>query len=334
MSAGPRIPKSAKLKINEISLACWDKSPEELLDPIKKAIGRLVGRMPVDRTILNYISSARQGEPSPFDKAWGLGIPIEYGIPIEANNDLLNIRRWGIAVDRTFTIREAKWAARLRGTVPPSQLLKEAFTYATRERACELLRMKKVYTDDLDAELALRINDWSATAIHFMAKEMGILARPAKKEIIEALKKGIIPVEEELTLKSLPQELAARFITDDLDSSWLTYPAGKAVEYRLGLKCRHGTELVEGADILYALCLRRLTKGSRWEDMSVEAKGKVAECLHDEVVDWLRKSPEQYADESLFWFKRRILSLLFSPSKELFKQVGLEEGAEKQGGKP
>lgn len=271
-----------------------------------------------------------------LDKPWTLSESISRNIPAEATNDLLKIRLWCLVVGRTFTIREAKWVAYLRGVVPPGTLLSNAYTYAIRERACDLVKMEGSYTDDLDTRLSLSDMEES-WMLYATAARMGVIPR-STNESLKALKKAY----EEATSEALPylsrslQELEARLITEEegRDSSWLAYPVGKAVEYRLGLKCEHSIKLLENADMMYAMWLRELSKGAKWGEMPEKAKEEVAERLHTEIAGWSEKRQEQRGDETLHWFKR-MFGDPCKPSGELFRQVGLKEDSEdKQGGTP
>lgn len=110
----------------------------------------------------------RPPEIKRLDEEWSLGASDEKGISTEATADLLDVWKHCLAIGHTFTIREAKWVARIHTVIKASQniyqyrgalLFGYAHEYAIRERISEILD-SPMYTRDLDGNLCFKERDW------------------------------------------------------------------------------------------------------------------------------------------------------------------------------
>jgi hypothetical protein len=124
---------------------------------------------------------------SPLEELWSLGIGESFGISADATADLLAIWRRSIIGGTTFTIRQAIWAARIRGAVqvlPPKNRVEEIYgwaaAYAANHRVAEVLG-KPIDTSFLDSNLAFMNEDglfdwdqwWLATNLGAFPKSGG-----------------------------------------------------------------------------------------------------------------------------------------------------------------
>lgn len=265
-----------------------------------------------------------------LEAPWSLAKSLAYGISPEATPALLRIRRWCIVMGTVFTIREARWAAHLRGTVPAAELASVAYRYATRERACELLKTRGTYTDDLDAELALSGLSLKADPrqrwVYSTALRTGAVAQPLDSNSVTELAEAIRDAPES------EDQLIARYLTrkQELHALLRERPPGEAVEYYLGLTAHDDSKLDQSADEVYALWLRKLRKGPQWRHMSLEAKNKIARRLRDEVTNAYQSWQEQRTSGTVHWWDA-IMGPRWEPSERLLGMVGIDEGTKRWG---
>ena len=93
--------------------------------------------------------------PKPEDKPWSIGTPSDYAIPPEALPAVLSVCKYARQAGNAFTIRQAKWAARLSGVLanqPPSDLWKWTVRYTGAECVSELIN-RPFDTTALDNQL-------------------------------------------------------------------------------------------------------------------------------------------------------------------------------------
>lgn len=125
---------------------------EKILDELTKHLKKYNPdcRIPADTTLLNAISEIRN-RPDPEGIPWCIGAKLD--IPHEALPAVLQCWKEAQLSDSSFTVREAKWCARLSAFVKDSWTLKSwAWGYANRERAYELLGLD-LDTSDFDTIL-------------------------------------------------------------------------------------------------------------------------------------------------------------------------------------
>ncbi|MGD0780761.1 MAG: hypothetical protein ABR954_08330 [Dehalococcoidales bacterium] len=127
-----------------------------LASDLKYSIERIGEIPPSEETLIKMISNARNQETSPLDNPWHLGtlfqdekglpsdtLEQKYTLSSEAIPYILKALWWGLEYfeDLEFTIRQAKWAARLNGFESlnkPGCLYLASFWYAHYEKICGL----------------------------------------------------------------------------------------------------------------------------------------------------------------------------------------------------
>lgn len=150
----------------EISLLAIDRpnatAPELLavVTPIAESKGWFVPKVDAVRKIAKI---ARDGA-GPEDSEWSLAASstlTDTLIPADALPDVLAAWRWHQIGATPFTIRQAKWAARLRGVVGKLAvgyrglvLAQHALAYASEERACLALTNYSFSSRRLDTDMA------------------------------------------------------------------------------------------------------------------------------------------------------------------------------------
>lgn len=259
-------------------------SPRNIHDKLKKVYPeghRLYQSIPTERTIRSHMPKLRPPAPEPSDDPWSLGESRKRRISPEADRDLLKLWRFCVIVGRTFTIREAIWASRLRAMgVPFEQLLYKAYLYARKERFS-----KTENTRDLDAQMAFL--DGFSGYLYTAAIDSGIIEHPTMMAAnISVLKQG---TRNGLgTVITDDEGKGTGLLTLFLD---VTNP-GRSVERKLlfnsanegHLQFKHDEHLSEEADMVYALRLRGLAREREWTNLDYEKREKVAKYLHKSIA--------------------------------------------------
>lgn len=308
MSRGPRITEETGLRIKELRLHNPDWTAKRIqLEVNRENEGKGPGLSAIYKKLAEI--PKKKDKEKELEEPWMLGVSAEHGIPPEANKDLLNTLKWCKAAGRTFTIREARWVARLRGAVPGERLYARAFAYALREQACKASEEEeRIYTADLDAELAFSregAGEWS----YQTAVNVGILSRltPAMLKELETDQEKLERLElelESLSLKAM-RNSASQMVLFDLRLKWYAH-----------------AKLPENGDIVFSLWMRHLSNGPKWQDMSQEAKEGIAQRLYEEVAE-ASKEIEDLSSKSLIWLVSS-KSEEWKPSQELFTEVGID----------
>jgi hypothetical protein len=120
-----------------------------------------------------FAKTARAKPGYILSDVWNLGVK-GHDIPPDASGDLLAVWRLCIQLDRTLTIRQARWIARLRSALPdasPEALLIWSTFYDRRERTAER-QGQLLNTADLDAELAFQV--WKSR-LHIWEYQQAVL---------------------------------------------------------------------------------------------------------------------------------------------------------------
>ena len=301
MSRGPRITEKTERHIMELYIENPDWTKKKLqLELDREMAGKGPGISAIYKALPKKDKSKKtpDGQQEGLESPWMLGASAEpeYRIPPEANRELLYIWRWCVVVGRTFTIREAQWVARLRGVVPLESLLMSAVDYSLREQACEALK-QPLYTADLDAEMAFKERTgWPYhTASRIGAIDTYVPRSHKERETWEA--------------------------GENLYLTLMIWPANWVVESYLGLG--HSDKLPEDAGMVYAMWLRHLSKGPRWQNLSKEAKEGIAQRLYEEVAEKI-KEIEDLSSQGPWWWQASLKSMEWKPSQELFTEVGID----------
>ncbi|GEM_PF-5493504 len=275
-----------------------EKYPEEPANMIRARLKRrLDGKkysLPTERTVRNILARFGPLTGGELDNLWSLGVSADYQIPLEANGDLLKIWKWCMVVGRKFTIREAKWAARLRNVVKFENLLFLASMYAIHER------MRKdnqpLNTSKLDAFLTFdRSETWIYQSMVALGKVPAILKWDKPEEFY--------------------------------GNPWLDWigDAGKSVEGLLSISPKHVQSLSREADMIYAIWLRQLSEGPMWQGLTDEVKNNISERLHNEVAAKERIIRRASAsDKSFVELLATERESVVAPSREILKEAGIE----------
>lgn len=262
--------------------------------------------LPEKRTVQLIGTQVREylKQKKEVDRAWSLGESARQNIPTDANEDLLKIWKWCIIVGRTFTVREAWWAAQLRGIVPFEFLLPTAYAYSVRERACESLK-QPFDTSDMDAELAFKPPEEYTRWPYLTAQYVGAIRADAPPLI---------------------SQYESRECGAEIPLTAMLLRPSQAVEAYLDLE--ESAKLPENANTVYSMLLREFSRGLRWQWMSKEAKQGIAKRLHEEVTaaskemdDLWQAYLKSYLPEDLRQAAGKVIE--WEPSQELLKDVGL-----------
>lgn len=269
-----------------------------------KLESRLSGKkypLPTERTIRNILARAGSIRLEEVDSPWSLGASASHDIPAEASGDLLKIWKWCLIVGRPFTIREAKWVGRLRSTARPENLLFMASLYAIQERMSK--GNQQFNSSHLDSWLV------------FGQSEVWIYRSLQALGIIQGIFRG-----------DKPEEFYGNPWLD-----WIGEP-GKSIEGLLNISPKHVQILTKEADVVYAIWLRLLGQGSRWQSLTSEAKNSLAQRLHNEVATKDRMIKKALSpDRSFSDLSASERQYVAAPSPELLKEAGIENGPAKNG---
>lgn len=320
MGKNPKIPQWQKMSIIHIYNQLWT---EQGVPPSGRVVHetfvaqqskRLVSvTLPSLRGVQAILTKARPEieKVREVDQPWSLGASEQHEIPPEASSDLLEVWKIRLATGHLFSIREAKWVARLRDVVQDKVVLGFwAELYALREQTCDILLIAPE-TSDLDASLVMTA--WEQET----AKAVGML-EPVKFES---------PYEKWIVTKDFLEPLQFGH-----DLSRLVVAMVEGVK---GIQPLESLELSEEAEWVYAFWLEYLSEGSKWRKLSLEKRCEIVLQLRDWVknhpwakreFDWEIWSEFDWETEESTEFTR-----LLKPTK-LLKMVGYEVTKEPRGG--
>ena len=200
-------------------------------------------------------------------------------------------------------MREARWAARLRGSVPFSRLLYAAACYAIEEQVADALA-EPFDTTSLDLYmLCLPDDNIIRNKVQFDARRLGIISSS----------KGLMLPREK-------QSWAEDRLNRDL--MYMDLPVSKAIEKISGAYWIHEEELSDDADTLYALWLRKLSESQKWEELSTDSRDELAKRLFDEVKEIYTKAESQ----GVPWLNRYPEVMSWQPSSDLLEEAGVSLG--------
>ena len=219
----------------------------------------------------------RPPEVKRLDEEWSLGASDENGISTEATADLLDTWKHCLAIGHTFTVREAKWVARMGTAVKATQnvyqyrgalLFGYAHEYAIRERISEISG-SPMDTRDLDGNLCFQERDWDW--IVFRAT-------------------GMIP---RITIKYYDKELAEH----NLFGIYFNVASYVAEQKMHGVDPNKINDLALGLSdkqaCMLAALLLYLSKGPLWKELSNEEYLSILDYLKDLVMKELADDLER-----------------------------------------
>lgn len=217
------------------------------------------------------------------DQPWSLGASEKHGIPPEASKDLLEIWKTRLATGRFFSIREAKWAARLRNIVQDKYFLGHwAELYALREQTCDFLLIAPE-TSDLDASLVMTA--WEQET----AKAIGML-EPIK--LTSPYETWIVVTKP--FLKPLQFGLS-RLVVGTAEEVALVEKGAMVKKKGLALQPLEDLKLSEEAEWVYVFWLEYLSEGPKWRNLSPEKHREILLQLRD----WVKNHP--WAQREFNW---------------------------------
>ena len=202
----------------------------------------------------------REKGPLGLEAPWSLGVSAqpEYGITPESTGDLLAVWSYCLAIGLVFTIREAKWVMRLRNAITDqkrttAELFAFAYEYAVREQICKILN-KQMDTTDLDGKLGINDREWFVYRGLGLVPRLAIPFHPRQTDKPDDFFRHLAFAESAATniaLQNIPEAICDS--TDD---------AQKIFTYT-----RH---LPAEQDRIYAALLSFLSKGPRWNTLSLQ----------------------------------------------------------------
>jgi len=328
MAKGPIITDEVRLLISEVHIAHPHWQAKDVQHEVNV---RMRGKGPKISAIQKQLTAVRKASASvsrSLESAWSLGISADYGIPLEANEAIMKIWEWGVAVGITLTIREAQWVTRLRGIVPDDQLFSWAVRYAGREQVCSLLGREETYTVDLDLMLG-----YSRMHVNWSTNREEIFWTTIAKWAVLAGKH--YNIHELASFSKRADELGS---WDRAKYASMSTPASRKVEKYLSINPQHKQTLGENADIVYVLWLRLFGSCPKWKNMTLETKNEMAMRLHKEVElkeKKIKDTGEAYQDSTTEDEKTRLSFKIFAstlkwlPSEELLQDAGVPQDHER-----
>lgn len=229
----------------------------------------------------------REEHPLGLEAPWSLGVSAkpEYGITPEATGALLAVWNYSLAIGHVFTIREARWVARLRPTFADrysrvGELFAHAYEYAIRERICEILN-KQIDTIDLDAELFIRERE------RYVYRSLGLVPRIAVPYHQREERRGIAYWEYLAWAEQAATYIAFNHIPKAAKST------GDLNELRTLF--RHTENLPGEQDRIYAALLLFLSKCPKWDTLSAQEYLQILSELRKWVIEVIpSKQPLEY----------------------------------------
>ncbi len=257
-----------------------------LCAPIKNSGAKPPEISTIIKLISRHRSEAKTWESEEDKKEWSLDHSHEAGIPPDANRVLMKLWRRCRIIDRPFTVREAKWAARLSGLVPFTDLLDNAVHFAWNEK-------QTVATGEPAA------SDW-CDSMRFTGQT------PVEKALYKSMRRvNLLPDSTHLDL----------LITGSGTSN-----LGEVIQSRLGLDIDHKQPLPAEGDELYALWLRNLGRGPDWKRLESRDQADIAHKLYQGVLELCRASDavSPGSDE-----ERRLVD--WEPPAAILRRVGFKD---------
>ena len=310
MPRGPKIQPWVRQLIVRQAIKDIDIPRIEVAQNIRRLLEGMRADVPTASTILRLISWARQKAPKP-DDLWSIGASLQYGIPMEATGDLLEIWKRCIVLGRKFTVREAKWAATLRSAIDFTELLRYAAVYALEEKAADTVSMS-MNTTELDLYLCFPENTPMEIKVRQEARNMGLLPQP----------QWLSPPLKQHEQSSLEQIWVSPALN-------MEGPVSKTIELHLGLIINHTEEISQDADMLYAMWLRKLSEVPGWDELSPKSKEELVRSLRAEVA-----AASNAAEGSAPWINRIGPITIWQPSESILQRAGFSTEAEKEMKKP
>jgi len=334
----PNIKKEARNFIHEVAISCPSTGRTELAEFLKEEVPKQGWRAPSIGTLEKMISAIRNNT-EPVDEPWCIGVSSNYGIPIEATSDLLKILRKCLMFGRPFTIREAKWVARLRGIRDVDTILGLAEGYALRERVWEMENgnnpsaKTNLDTSDIDASLSFRHEGQDSKK-----------SRETSWSLRTGIRCGFVP---DLNPFADSIALSNKFEIDHSVALMSIYRPGM-MQYQIVAANKENpevmvpVELSNEMDEVFATWLRKFDRdGYGWSNLKRDQRIEIADRLANEIIEASKEMERlesckkealqhiwESADKEYEYFTAcgdlHHFINNWEPSKELLHKVGLE----------
>ncbi|UCH51228.1 MAG: hypothetical protein JSV54_00195 [Chloroflexota bacterium] len=297
------IEQEKKISHYSLSPLYRDISRTELAEKIRREV-KWPGKPPEVEVLEKKITGYRNTGVWLEDESWSLGESVkpEYAIPADATPILLDLWRYSLDIGYPLTLRHAKWIARLHkviGTVGDDlghwqriqTLFFTALLYADREQVNQALKEDRFNTMAEDGDLAFSPDEVMTLTM------LGVLPLPAlpkmlrvkgtkgkkknkEREIERRTKEGLFSVTltGDFNVAMVVHILHTPHSVDEspeLDNDGVFdafYGRCSEIEDKIG-------KLSVDQQRAYAILVTCFSKGSKWNDLSLDAFLEIVEKL-------------------------------------------------------
>ena len=300
MSRKPRLTEKELELLARAASLLPGATAEDVKGKFSELGGRRLSKSTVDKKLAKWRKAGkiapakatlpREERPVGLEAAWSLGVSTrpDYGITPEATRTLLAVWKYTLAMGHVLTIREARWVARLRSAFDGSRIAEifaHAYEYSVRERICEILN-KPIDTTDLDANMYIEDRERYVYLALGLIPKLAVPYSTREKEMAAAKFKYIAWFKQAATniaFNHIPKA-AMRTATEASRRDQLQKLFGIT------------EELSGDQDRIYAALLLYLSKGPKWDTLSVEEYLQILSGLREWVTEVLpSKEPLEYA---------------------------------------
>lgn len=275
-----------------------DRKRTELAELIQKRI-TWSGKKPELEVLEKKITEYRNSCIWLDDEPWSLGESTkpEYGIPADATCILLELWKYSLEIGYPFTLRHAKWAARLHKVIVTASdntdhwkqiqiLLFTALQYADREQVSQQFKQKRFDTAPEDANLV--IPDIEVLMLRgFDVLPFSRLFETPEGDDTKGEEEGIKRRTRESLYDMAQGGLNVAEIVHMLHQPWNLYelPAldDDQTFDRFYARCADIEDVIETLSIeqqrAYAIFVTCFSKGSKWDELSPEDYLEIIEKL-------------------------------------------------------
>jgi hypothetical protein len=288
-----RIDEEKKITYYALSPLYRNMKRAELAEKIQAEV-KWPGKTPELEVLEKKITEYRNTSVWVEDEPWSLGESIkpEYGIPADTTSVLLELWRYSLEIGYPFTLRHAKWVARLYKLVVTANndtehwkqiqiLFFSALVYADRERVSQALGQHRFDTTGEDAALMIPVTE------AIILNEFGVLplslsfeiARNVDKKLKEQKgKKREMKIEAETLYDIVRTEPNVAVVVHVLHRPRSIDKYGLLKDNKVFHKfvCRY----LEIHDVVgnlsvdqqraYAILVTCFSKGPKWDDLSAQ----------------------------------------------------------------
>ncbi|MFC1928642.1 hypothetical protein ACFLXK_03435 [Chloroflexota bacterium] len=297
---GPNIPEKVRSIIADVYLEDEKQVAEKIMYEVHRRLREAdmqlrpgwPGLSAVQKELIKIRKSDAEEAKKGLEATWSLGVSAqsEHGITSESTSALLAVWNHCLAIGHVFTIREARWVARLRSTFATSgyirtgELFAWAYEYAIRERICQVLN-QRIDTIDLDAELFIKSRE------RYVYRSLGLVPREKvpfdkREEQLGSTFHGYL-----LWAKQAATNIAFNHIPKAAMRTAID--AGEPNELQTLFSITE--KLSSEQDRIYAALLLFLSKGPKWDTLSTQEYLLILSALREWVSKVIpSKHPLEY----------------------------------------